>query len=468
MKAIFTLVGALVVTFSVVPTASSQQPAVKVMTSEQIREERAYVTGVQAILWGRPLAESLQTHGDALKVGGSYLSYLRRFETLKTAADRFINTPNNVSIDSYGTADLTAEPVVLSVPSQKEKRWTIAQIGDFYDEIVHNVGGSKGSQPGLYVLTGPDYVGSVPLGMTQVKLRTRYASIGIRVFVNGEADLPAAREVQNGFHLLPLTVFQANGLAYEIPKKQDQSAFDFKPTAPESLREFEKIGFAMKQFLSSNDDVTHPMVVSFRGIGLSVAKGFDLASLDEPTKRGLGRAAVMANKIIEDAFANSATIKNGWRFSMGGGRAGHDLALLAAFATYSYGANVPEEIMYPNCRVDADGKPFDGKNKYVLRFEKGQAPPVSVFWNMSMYDDKQFFIENDFKRYSIGSTTDGLKTDADGSITIYIQNENPGPDKQSNWLPAPKGSFNLTMRMYGSEAPILNGSYSLPAVKRMP
>ena len=87
---------------------------------------------------------------------------------------------------------------------------------------------------------------------------------------------------------------------------------------------------------------------------------------------------------------------------------------------------------------------------------------------MSMYDDKQFFIENDFKRYSIGSTTDGLKTDDDGSITIYIQNENPGPDKQSNWLPAPKGSFNLTMRMYGSEAPILNGSYSLPAVKRVP
>jgi hypothetical protein len=91
------------------------------MTSAQIREERAYVTGVQAVLWGRPLAESLQTHGAALRMGGSCLSYLRRFETLKTAADKFINTPNNVSIDCYGTADLTSEPVVLSVPALKAR-----------------------------------------------------------------------------------------------------------------------------------------------------------------------------------------------------------------------------------------------------------------------------------------------------------------------------------------------------------
>jgi hypothetical protein len=442
-------------------------PAVS-MNSEQIREERAYVTGVQAILWGRPLAESLQTHGAALKVGGSHLSYLRQFEKLKTAADKFINTPNNVSIDSYGTADLTSEPVVLSVPTQQDKRWTIAQIGDFFDEIVHIVNGSKGSQPGLYVLTGPDYHGPVPLGMTQVRLRTRYASIGVRVFVNGEADLPAAREVQKGFHLLPLKVFQAKGLAYEIPKGQDISAFDFKPDSPEPLREFEKIGFAMKRFLPLSDDVANPVVVSLRGIGLCVAKGFDPASLDEPAKHGLARAAVTANQIIDNTFANTATIKNGWRFSMGGGRAGHDWALLSAFATYTYGALVPEEVMYPNCSVDADNKPFTGANQYVLRFEKGQAPPVAVLWNVSMYDDKQFFIENDFKRYSIGSTTDGLKTGADGSITIYIQHANPGPEKQSNWLPAPKGSFNLTMRLYAPQTPILNGSYALPPVKRVP
>ena len=209
------------------------------------------------------------------------------------------------------------------------------------------------------------------------------------------------------------------------------------------------------------------MVASFHRIGLSVARGFEWETLDDATKRGLARAAVTAEQINEDAYANSAEIKNGWRYSMGGGRAGYDLALRAAFATHLLGANVPEQLFYPNTRVDDRNQPLSGANKYVLRFDKGKLPPVSVFWNMSMYDDKEFFIENAFKRYSIGSTTDGLKADADGSITIYIQHENPGPDKQSNWLPAPADGFNLTMRLYGAESPILDGSYRLPAVKRL-
>lgn len=112
----------------------------------------------------------------------------------------------------------------------------------------------------------------------------------------------------------------------------------------------------------------------------------------------------------------------------------------AAFSSNLTGANLPEEILYPNTRGDEKGAPLSGKNTYVLHFEKDETPPVSVFWNMSMNDDKEFFIENDFKRYSIGSTTDGLKKGADG--------------------------FNLTMRLYGSQTPILNGSYRLPAVRK--
>jgi hypothetical protein len=151
-----------------------------------------------------------------------------------------------------------------------------------------------------------------------------------------------------------------------------------------------------------------------------------------------------------------------------GRRAGSDYALRAAMSANLTGANVPEEILYPNTRVDDQGAPLTGANKYVLRFAKDQIPPVSVFWNLNMYDEKEFFIENDFKRYSIGSTTDGLKAASDGSITIFIQKDNPGPDKQSNWLPAPAGSFNLTMRLYGAQTPILDGSYRLPGIRKQP
>ena len=217
--------------------------------------------------------------------------------------------------------------------------------------------------------------------------------------------------------------------------------------------------------MSRSDDFTDPDVGAAHQIGLSVAKGFDWKNLDEPTKQGLARAAITAQAIIEDTYANAAEIVNGWRYTMGGGRAGFNHAMRAAFSANLTGANVPEEILYPNTRVDDQGAPLSGANKYVLHFDKDKMPPVSVFWNMSMYDEKEFFIENDFKRYSIGSTTDGLKTNPDGSITILIQNERP-PDT-SNWLPAPTGSFNLTMRLYGSQTPILDGSYRLPGIRRV-
>jgi hypothetical protein len=436
------------------------------LSPEQVREEKAYVAGVLAAIWGQPLVDNAHTLGAALKVGAVGLNYYRKFPDLKTAADKFVNTPNNVSIDGYGAADLGTEPVVVSVPALTEKRWYIVQIGDYYDQVVYNIGGSKGAEPGLFLLTGPEYHGPIPAGMREIKVRTRLAVIANRVFVSGEADLPAARAVQKGFHLLPLSVFQSQGLRYEIPKQPDISRYQFAPSGPEALRVFETIGFGMKTFLTLSDDFGDADVGAARQIGLSVAKGFDWQSLDEPTRRGLARAAVTAKAIIEDTFANAAENVNGWRYMMGGGRAGANYAVRAAFAANLTGANVPEEILYPNTRVDDKGAPLTGATKYVLHFDADKLPPVSVFWNLNMYDEKEFFIENDFKRYSIGSTTDGLKKNPDGSITVLIQNERPADT--SNWLPAPKGDFNLTMRFYGAQSPILDGSYRLPGVRVQP
>lgn len=434
-------------------------------SSDWIREEHAYAIGIQAALWGTPLSEYIRSMYEGIKAGAAYFNYLHKFSALKTAADRYVNTPNNVSIDAYGDAYLREEPVVISVPALRDTRWYIVQIGDMYDEIVYNIGGFKGQEPGLFLLTGPDYHGPVPANMKQIAVRTQIAIVANRVFVNGEADIPAASEVQAGFHMLPLSVFQRQGLKYQI-RKSDPSSLAFSPTAPEALRTFERIGYAMTRFLSTSDDLADPMIVSFHGIGLSVARGFDWQLLDDPMRRGLARAAVTANLIIEDTYANSAEIVAGWRYSMGGGRAGYDLALRAAFAAHLLGANVPEQLFYPNTRVDDQGQPLSGAHRYELHFDKDKLPPVAVFWNVSMYDEKEFFIENPMGRYSIGSTTEGLQSADDGSITLYIQHDKPEADKVANWLPAPEGPFNLTMRLYGSGSEILDGSYRLPGVKR--
>jgi hypothetical protein len=184
------------------------QTSLNKMSADQAREEHAHAIGVQTAIWGRPFVDNVHTLYAGLKAGAVGLSYYRKFPNLKTAADKFVNTPNNVSIDGYACADLGSEPVVVRVPTLSQSRWYIVQIGDYYDQVVYNIGGSKGPEPGPFLLTGPDFHGAISSGMKQIKVRTKLGVIANRVFVNGDADLPAAREVQAGFLALPLSVFE--------------------------------------------------------------------------------------------------------------------------------------------------------------------------------------------------------------------------------------------------------------------
>jgi len=332
-------------------------------TRERAREEHAYALRIQAALWGYPLVEYLNTNYAAMKSGASYLNYLRRFDSPKTAADRYVVTPNNMSIDGYGAADLRKEPIVLSVPSLQTPRWYLVQVGDMFDELAYDVAGYKGPETGLFLVTGPDYAGPIPANMRQLKVRTQFAVVALRIFVQGDADLPAALEVQRGFHMLPLSVFQASGLKYIVPKTDPSpllSPLLFVPSAPEPIHRFEQIGAGMKVFLSNNDDYANPLVMSFRPIGLSVANGFDWKALDEATNRGLARAATAADQIIEDAYLSSAEVVNGWRYTMSAGCAGNDFPLRATLAKYVLGANIAEQSLYPNTRVDDAGQPLSG------------------------------------------------------------------------------------------------------------
>lgn len=429
------------------------------------REELAFSLGVLAALWGRPLKEYEVTSRVGMNAGAVRVNDLRYYSELKTAKDRFVVTPNNVTIDAYGQADLRTGPVVVAVPSSAASRWTILQIGDMFDEIVHNVGGYVGGQPGLYLLTGPDYHGSVPATMTEIRVRTRVAAVAVRVIAKGEKDIAAAREVQRGFRVMPLAEFQRHGLGYANPRTDDTGYYpEFTPTAPEDLQLFEHIGYAMRLFLPGSADVDDAIVTALRPIGLSVLGGFAWADLDAPTRAGLARAAVAAEDILEDAYASSADIVVGWRYTLADGRAGGDLALRAALAKHVIGGNVAEQLLYPNTAVDADGATLSGANRYELRLAAG-TPPVSVLWNLALYGADDLFVENDFGRYSIGSTTDGVKVGPDGEVTIVIQHDRPGDT--SNWLPAPAGEFNLTMRLYGADTSVLDGSYRLPGVTRV-
>jgi hypothetical protein len=138
----------------------------------------------------------------------------------------------------------------------------------------------------------------------------------------------------------------------------------------------------------------------------------------------------------------------------------------AIITQWGLGANLPEDAIYPSNLGDEFGKPLEGTNKYALHFEKGNTPPASAFWSVTLYDAEGFQVPNTLNRFAISSWMP-LKYNADGSLDLYFQNESPGVDKEANWLPAPKGAFNLLMRLYAPKSEALTGKWNPPPVTRV-
>jgi len=169
-----------------------------------------------------------------------------------------------------------------------------------------------------------------------------------------------------------------------------------------------------------------------------------------------------------DKMPTIARVTNGWQMNTDTmGVYGNYYLKRAIVALVGLGANQPDDAIYPINISDADSNPVMAENKYVLHFNKDDVPPVSAFWSLTMYDAEGFQVANPINRFAIGDR-DALRFNSDGSLDLYIQNENPGPDKESNWLPAPKSSrLGLTLRLYAPKPQVANGGWNPPAIKRV-
>src|SRR5262249_47135636 len=211
-----------------------------------------------------------------------------------------------------------------------------------------------------------------------------------------------------------------------------------------------------------------PELARFAKIGLVPGKDFDTSKLQADFLKRIpqvGFDRIMAQFKLNKDLRDS----NGWMFTTKTGLYGTDYLMRAFITAIGLGANRPQDLIYPTSQRDADGGAYDGSNKYVMHFPKGQLPPATGFWSVTMYDAGYFFVKNPINRYSI-STRQNLKFNPDGSTDLYIQRDSPGVALESNWLPAPAGKFILMLRMYwpNEESPsILNGSWAIPPVKRV-
>jgi hypothetical protein len=376
---------------------------------------------------------------------------------LGSPALKTIVMPNNDTLYSSAWIDLSKGPFLLDIPPMGDRYFTFQMMDAFSNTFDYVGTRATGAQGGKFMLAAPGWKGDTPEGVSKVFVApTNRIWIAARFGVHGETDLPGAHEAQDSIRLTDL-------------KGQPVVAANpgFKPLAPPET-------WSTEQFFTVFGDVlkdtptpaaAQPLVSRFAAIGLSPKTGFTPAALSKETLAAIdagakeGFAAIQAAKLGDSA--------NGWDFSMKNGRFGEDYLVRSAIAFRSLAGNAPEEAIYFNADKDVSGQPLDGANRYTMRFEKGQLPPVGAFWSLTMYDGKTFFmVENPKKRYSIGSQTPGLAFAPDGSLTLYIQHESPGPGREANWLPAPLGAFDVHLRTYVPQKPLLDGSYKLPPVKR--
>ena len=365
--------------------------------------------------------------------------------------------PNNDTLYSSAWIDLSRGPFLLEVPPMGERYFTFQMMDAFSNTFDYVGARATGAQGGRFLLAAPGWAGGTPAGIDKVFVApTRRIWIAARFGVRGEADLPGAHRAQDSIRLTDL-----NGR--RVPGANPGFAPLAAPETWPAEQFFTVFGDLLRD--TPTPQAAQPLVGRLSAIGLSPGTGYAPASLSPEIRAAIDAGAREGFAAIQAARLGETV--NGWDFSMKNGRFGEDYLVRSAIAYRSLAGNAPEEAIYFNADKDVSGQPLHGANRYIMRFAAGQLPPVDAFWSLTMYDGTTFFmVENAIRRYSIGSQTPGLTPAPDGSLTLYIQHQSPGADKEANWLPAPAGAFDVHLRTYVPRAPLLDGSYRLPPIER--
>ena len=382
------------------------------------------------------------------------------------ASFRDVTAPNADTLYTTSFFDVGDEPWVLSVPDMKGRYFLLPFLDGWTN--VFAVPGSRttGTQAQTFAITGPGWSGVVPEGLTQLKSPTAIVWLLGRIYCTGTPeDYAEVHALQDAFKLQPLSTW---GKDYTSPAGKVDPAIDMKKPVRDQVNGLSTVEFftlladLMKRNPPAPADA--PALERFKVIGLIPGQGFDGKALDSRWDRRLPQLSY--DRIMLHAM--SLKRENGWLFTTKTGLYGTNYLQRAFITAVGLGANRPQDAVYPMSQRASLLEAYEGGNTYTLRFEKGQLPPVKGFWSLTMYDEQMFFVANPINRYSMSLRTNP-KLELDGSLVILIQNENPGPDKEANWLPAPKGKFHLMLRLYWpdeNEPSILDGSWVVPAVKR--
>jgi hypothetical protein len=429
----------------------------------------------EAYIYGFPLVDNYRITY-AYFVNQSNPEFKAPFNQIKnisrvfTPEDKAIQTPNSDTPYSMAGLDLRAEPIVLTLPAIPKKRYFSVQLIDGYTHNFAYLGSrTTGNDGGSFLIAGPDWKSEPPKGIKKVlRSETQLLSAAYRTQLFNPTDLDNVKKVQAGYKVQTLSAFLGQPAPQAAPK------IDFpKPLSiaeqKTSLEFFDRLNFWL-QFCPTVPSETE-LMARFAKIGVGAGRTFEPSKLSPEIKQAvtdgmadawkafadLKEQSIDTGKVTSgDLFGSREELKNNYLYRMAG-------AVLGIYG------NSKAEAMYPAYAIDASGQKVDAsKHNYTLHFAKGQLPPVNAFWSVTMYElPASLLVANPLNRYLINSPMlPDLKRDTDGGLTLYIQKDSPGKDKESNWLPAPKGPFMMWMRLYWPKPEALDGTWKQPPLQR--
>ena len=456
----------ILITASIIFTACSKKSEVTPEEAKQIAEE-AYIYGYPLVtmeMTKRVMTNVTQPEGTRAPMG-----QFVRMRTYPTAAFRDVTAPNASTLYTTTWLDVSKEPWILSLPEANDRYYLFPMLDGWTN--VFQVPGKRttGTGPQTYAITGPNWSGNLPEGVTEYKSKTSLVWVLGRIYCTGTPeDYAAVHKMQDEISVVPMSSY---GKPYTPAVGKVDPNIDMKTAVREQVNSLSTEAYfnLLTELMVDNPPAKadDSIVTKMAKIGIIAGEQFSLEKFDEEIQKALQDVPKVAFEKIMAHFKSGGTFENGWMFTTNAGVYGTDYLQRAFVTAIGLGANRPQDAIYPTSEKDAEGNPYDGANKYVMHFEKGQLPPAKGFWDLTMYDADYFFVDNPLNRYTL-SQRNKFKENADGSVDFYLQADNPGPGKESNWLPAPKGKFILMLRLYWpseTSPSILDGSWKIPPVQ---
>jgi len=439
-----------------------------------VSTEEAHSIGVDAYLYFYPLVTMDLTREQLTNVepgtgglGGPPNTFVNIGE-YPTADMKVVVRPNFDTLYSSAWLDLTTEPVIVSAPDTGGRYYLLPMLDMWTDVFASPGWRTTGTQAGNFAVVPPGWQpdrSKLPEGVRRIDAPTPYVWIIGRTKTDGPNDYAAVHKIQAGLKITPLSRW---GKAPEPVKVEVDPSIDMK-TPPKlqvdrmSAGEFfARAAEIMK--LQPPHITDQPILARMARVGIEAGKSFAIDKVDPTIRQALESAPHDAQKLMAWKVPTLARVVNEWSMNTDTmGVYGNYYLKRAIVAQLGLGANLPEDAIYPLNIGDAQGRPLDGISNYTIHFDKDSLPPVDAFWSITLYDQQGYQVANGLNRFAVSSWMP-FEYNPDGSLDLYFQNQSPGAEKEANWLPAPKGPFNLTMRLYAPKSDALTGKWNPPAV----